>query len=289
MNGVRQATNASAFPHPAPSLKFWTLNSVFWSLYAGALMIPWLDRYSVLRMLPNKLVIASTGIVITGILRVIYPGIWNDRTPVFLSACGSFAVCVIGALAFDLTVVGIIYGPDALPPGGSFGALIEGIPMTGRVGQYLTLLIAWSLAHHLLTSRAPVTRATATAQSIETQRADATLSVSGSTVRLRDGNRTILLERDEVDWVAADGDYIRLHYGGKNLLIRATMKHTEQTLRSSGFVRVHRSAIVNQQYVREVVRDGNDFTVVLRGGARIRAGRNYANQVRVLGTDHASR
>lgn len=286
MNGVRQATNTNAFPDaPATSQKFWAFNAVFWGVYAGALMIPWLDRYSVLQMLPNKLLIASTGVAVTGMLRAMYPRIWSDRIPLLLSMFWSFVACAIGALAFDLIVVGIIYGPDSLPLGGSFGALIEGVPMTGRVGQYLTLLIAWSLGHHLLSNRVSAKPVATSVHPIESQPSDATLSISGTKLRLRDGSRTILLERNEVEWIAADGDYIRLHFGARNLLIRATMKHTEQTLKSSGFVRVHRSAIVNQQFVREVVRDGNDFTVVLRNGAKIRAGRNYANHVRKLGTD----
>ena len=282
MSGVREATNADAIATAPPSARFWGFNALFWGTYAGALMIPWLDRYSVADMLPNKVVIASAGVVVTGALRALYRVI--RRQPSALSIGLAVAACVAGAILLDTTVIAITQGPDALPFrfDGSVRSIVEGVPMPGRVGQYLTLLVAWSLGYHLLTNRAGTSAAIAATPERLSASTEATLSVSGTTVRARDGSRTILLERDEISWIAADGDYVRLHFGAKNLLVRATMKMSAGVLGPLGFVRVHRSAIVNPMHVREIVRDGNDQTVVLRNGCRVRAGRNYSAQVQLL-------
>jgi hypothetical protein len=283
MSGVREATNTNVVATSPTSTKFWGFNALFWCAYAAALMIPWLDRYSVLYMLPNKMVIASTGIAMTGLLRSLYRIIWVESRRPFVSIPLSLLACTAGAIVLDTMVIAITQGPDALSfhLDGTFGSIVEGVPMPGRVGQYLTLLIAWSLGHHLLVNRSsPRVEIPVVPEPASTS--DSALSVSGTTVRARDGSRTILLERDEIDWIAADGDYIRLHCGAKYLLIRATMRHTSAALASLGFVRVHRSAIVNPKHVREIFREGNDQTVVLKSGTRVRAGRNYAAQLQQL-------
>jgi two-component system LytT family response regulator len=285
MSGVQHATNPAAAIAPTPSAaKFWKYNALFWAAYAGALMIPWLDRYSVLDMLPNKIVIAATGVAVTAALRGAYRPIWSDGIPRVLKGVLSVVVCLVGAIAFDTTVIAVTQGPDAIPVrfDGWFGAILQGVPTPGRVGQYVTLLVAWSLGHHLLTRSARPLVAPVAESEPAIPTSESTLSVSGTTVRARDGNRTILLERDEIDWIAADGDYVRLNCGARKLLIRATMKQSGRALAASGFVRVHRSAIVNPRHVREIARDGNDHVVVLRNGTRIRTGRSYEHEVALL-------
>ena len=282
MNGVHSATNPGALAPASPSLKFWVINAGLWSAYAGALMVPWLGRYPVLDMLPNKVGIAATGVAVTGALRALFR--WLDQRPIPqpLSLSLGIVACLAGAFGFDMTVIAMTQGPDAIPLriDGIIGSLSGGVPMPGRVGQYFTLLVAWSLGYHLF--RAHAQTAPAAQPSTVNETSEGTLTVSGGTVRARDGSRTILLEQDEIDWFAADGDYVRIHCGSRNLLIRATMKHSSSVLHPLGFVRVHRSAIVNPKHVREIVRDGNDQAIVLRNGARIPVGRNHAGAVERL-------
>ena len=153
--------------------------------------------------------------------------------------------------------------------------------MPGRIGQYAILLVAWSLGWHLFARRR--TDGAVSPSVPLSESAEGALCVVGTTVRARDGHRVIILGRDEIDWIAADGDYIRIHSGSKNFLIRATMKHSAAVLEAIGFRRVHRSAIVNPRRVREIVRERNgECSVLLRNGFRVRVGRNYASQVAVL-------
>jgi two-component system LytT family response regulator len=84
----------------------------------------------------------------------------------------------------------------------------------------------------------------------------------------------------DVDWIAADGDYVRLYVAGKGALVRATMAQLEHRLDPRRFLRVHRSAIVNLDAVRSVDVGGNgDYVLRLRDGSRIRISRSYREAV----------
>lgn len=263
---------------PRPSaVAFWSFNALVWFGYATLLMIPWLGRFPVHLMLPNKVLIAGTGIAITGALRALYSRLnvaaISTRRLLLLMVAASVAF----AVAFDVIVLTVTQGPSAIALrwDGLFGSIDSGIPVMGRAGQYAMVLLAWSLGLHLFEHRGEQRRSdVSVARSLST---DAALTVAGSTIKARDGNRVILADCHEVQWIGADGDYIRIHASGKPLLIRATMKHAAGILEPLGFVRVHRSAIVNPAHVREVVRERpGELVVVLRNGTRVKSGRNYA-------------
>ncbi len=278
------ATSPGAIAPRRASSPFWLVNSWVWSAYAGALMLPWIGRYSILDMLPNKVTIAITGIAVTAGLRAFYK--WMDRHAVSQprQLAAALAACVVGAISLDVVVVAVTQGPSAILQlwDSSLGSLLGGVPMPGRIGQYAILLVAWSLGLNLF-DRPRTASVSPGAPDASSPGSDTTLAVAGKTVRARDGQRTILLDRDEIDWIAADGDYVRIHTGAKSFLIRATMKSAAHTFAPSGFIRVHRSAIVNPRRVREIVREaGGDQSVVLKTGARVKAGRNYAPSLDAL-------
>jgi hypothetical protein len=220
----------------------------------------------------------SIGVAITAMLRAFYGWVREQALPesVFLGL--AFVACLIGAVAFDATVVGLTQGPGAILErwDGSFGTILGGVPMPGRIGQYATLLVAWSLGCHLFAHRrtVPATpRAPAPSAPLGSD-PDSALAVIGTTVRARDGNRTILLDRDEIDWIAADGDYIRVHCGPKSLLVRATMKHSSRLLAYRRLF-VCRSAIVAASRSRDRSREA-EITRSCFAVAPVKAGRNYA-------------
>lgn len=78
----------------------------------------------------------------------------------------------------------------------------------------------------------------------------------------------------EIDWIEADGDYVRLHVGEAVHLVARRMKGLEAELRGSPLVRVHRSAFVNVARVREVRhRSHGDFEAELADGTVVRVSR----------------
>ncbi len=69
---------------------------------------------------------------------------------------------------------------------------------------------------------------------------------------------------DEVDWIEAAGDYVRLHLGDHSHLVSETMKELEQSLDATEWVRIHRSTIVRISSVRQVRTNGaGQYRVVL--------------------------
>lgn len=92
---------------------------------------------------------------------------------------------------------------------------------------------------------------------------------------VRNGSRVTLVDVDSIDWVEADGDYARIHAGRQSYLVSQRLQSLEQALERGGFVRIHRSLIVNADRVRELFResDGAGF-IVLKDGVRLRVARN---------------
>ena len=89
------------------------------------------------------------------------------------------------------------------------------------------------------------------------------------------GSRLSVLSAAEIDWIEAADNYVEIHTGQKTHLVRQTMKEMEDQLDPRRFVRVHRSAIVNLDHVREIRGDlHGDGVAVLASGSTIRISRS---------------
>jgi two-component system LytT family response regulator len=100
---------------------------------------------------------------------------------------------------------------------------------------------------------------------------------------VRDRGRLVLLDPNDVTRIEADGDYVRVYAAGATYLVRETLAAFEARLDGARFVRIHRSTIVQLQYVRQLQRrDDARFVVTLADGTRIRASRRYSPRLRAL-------
>lgn len=81
---------------------------------------------------------------------------------------------------------------------------------------------------------------------------------------------------DDVDWFAAERNYVRVHHGSASDVIRTTLHDLAARLDPARFVRIHRSTIVNLARVREVRPwFGGDCIAVLADGRELRVSRGY--------------
>jgi two-component system, LytTR family, response regulator len=88
--------------------------------------------------------------------------------------------------------------------------------------------------------------------------------------------RILFLPVSDIRWIAAEENYVRICTGTETHLLRETMTRIEEKLDPQVFLRVHRSAIVNLQYVREVrSTPQSEFTVILVNGQRVSMSRSY--------------
>jgi two-component system LytT family response regulator len=85
------------------------------------------------------------------------------------------------------------------------------------------------------------------------------------------GTKDSLVKVDDIEWIEAADYYSCLHIADRKLMLREPIKQLAETLDPARFVRVHRSAIVNIGYVREILREGrNESWVILLNGHRLR-------------------
>ncbi len=101
------------------------------------------------------------------------------------------------------------------------------------------------------------------------------------TIRSRD--RIYFVEVDDVQWVESEGDYVALHDGEDAHLVRKTMKELEQKLGPKSFVRIHRSYIVNVDYIEELrPLDHGTYQIHMENGTPLKTSRGYSDNVDAL-------
>jgi DNA-binding LytR/AlgR family response regulator len=92
--------------------------------------------------------------------------------------------------------------------------------------------------------------------------------------------RTRFISREQVFWVEAEGDYVRLHTadGGAHL-VRIPISHLEERWSAYGFVRIHRGYLVSFRHITEFSVTANVHTVVV-GGCSLPVSRRHVREVR---------
>ena len=95
-------------------------------------------------------------------------------------------------------------------------------------------------------------------------------------VILKDGSHVRVIPPEKIDWIQADGDYVRVHAGGVRYLVRDTLVRFAASLPNKEFARVHRSAIVNISRVRELRPIGDrSYRLTLDDGTVLKMSRTY--------------
>ncbi|MDQ3698761.1 MAG: LytTR family DNA-binding domain-containing protein [Gemmatimonadota bacterium] len=102
-------------------------------------------------------------------------------------------------------------------------------------------------------------------------------------IAIRYDGRIIFLKTDQIDWIEADDDHVRLHVGPKRYVHRDTLTRLEQRLSPGTFLRIHRSIIVNVERIREMQPwFQGDYVLILQDGTKLTSGRSYREKVRAL-------
>ena len=98
---------------------------------------------------------------------------------------------------------------------------------------------------------------------------------------VRSGESTIFVPVNEVDWIEAFQNYVRLHAGPTIYLLHVPMNTVEAVLDSNRFLRIHRSHIVNVRRIAQLwsITHGQ-YAVELKSGQRLQSGRTYSERIR---------
>lgn len=101
----------------------------------------------------------------------------------------------------------------------------------------------------------------------------------------RNGNSSSVVAVNDIEWIEAADYYVCLHAAGKKHLLRESIRALETRLDPRKFVRLHRSVIVNLDYVREIHRDGRtEGWVLLSTGERVRLNKSGWHKLLAMNT-----
>lgn len=131
--------------------------------------------------------------------------------------------------------------------------------------------------------RAAIQRAAA---QIESQNSADSVRVKGNgqpyanRIVFKSRGRILFLPVSSIRWIGAEENYVRICTESESYLLREPIGRIEEKLDPQMFLRVHRSSIVNLQYVKEVrTGSGPESAVILLNGQRLSMSRSYKSRV----------
>jgi len=100
---------------------------------------------------------------------------------------------------------------------------------------------------------------------------------------IRTAGRIVFLDLNEIDWIEAAANYVRIHTGKEAYLLREGIGHMSAKLDPKRFVRIHRSFIVNVNRIRELQScDNGEYIAVLKNGKELSCSRGCRSEVQRL-------
>jgi two-component system LytT family response regulator len=99
----------------------------------------------------------------------------------------------------------------------------------------------------------------------------------------KQNGRVIFVRTETIDWVEADGNYVRLHAGRDSHYFRETLAGIEEQLAREKFMRISRSVIVNLDRIKELQPlFYGDYVVILQDGSRLNMSRTYRDRLEAV-------
>lgn len=106
---------------------------------------------------------------------------------------------------------------------------------------------------------------------------------AGRRLVVKSGARLVFLDMDEIDWIEAAGNYVKLRVGTQSYLLREGIGRITERLDTSHFVRIHRSIVVNVRRIKELQScNRGEYIVVLKDGKELSCSRGYRAQLQQL-------
>jgi len=97
---------------------------------------------------------------------------------------------------------------------------------------------------------------------------------------VKSNGRLLLVNAASMRWIRAEGDYVRLHTWKQSYFVRETMSSLEERIDARKFIRIHRSVIVNLEFVAGFKPlPGGDYRVFLQDGAELVLSRTFRKQI----------
>jgi two-component system LytT family response regulator len=93
---------------------------------------------------------------------------------------------------------------------------------------------------------------------------------------IKANGRVVFLDLENIEWIEAAANYVRLNVGKESYLFRETISRISERLDANHFVRIHRSTIVNLRKIKELIPvNSGEYVVVLKSGRELSCSRGY--------------
>jgi two-component system LytT family response regulator len=100
---------------------------------------------------------------------------------------------------------------------------------------------------------------------------------------IKDRDEIHLLKQEDIQWIDAAGDYVCVHALGETHVKRSTLKEMLEELDGDQFKRVHRSTIVNLNFIDKVIpHTKGEFFLMMGEHDKIKVSRNYKDVVKIF-------
>jgi two-component system LytT family response regulator len=94
------------------------------------------------------------------------------------------------------------------------------------------------------------------------------------------GERLQLIDTSAIDWLEADDNYVRVHTGAREYLLRRTLQDLLEQLGSERFVRIHKSAAVSIAAIQSLSPlFKGDYELTVRTGKTLRVSRRFKEEL----------
>ena len=239
------------------TLAYWAVVYLLLTLRSFAVGYPNLLAQAALRI-----AMVLLGLAACGAIHALLSRLDRQRLPIRIAAAtagSALATLVFSAAAYTLYVlIPGIWQVDY--------SMIAGIGYYSY--QFIWIFPTWILIYFYLRHRADATRPPmARAYAHE--------------FWARHLGRQVRVSVDDVEWIEAEGDYVRLHIADRSYLIRSTMGSIARRLDPSAFVRIHRRSIVARRNIVCIRRTENgNPQVELTTGTLLAVGRSFARSLK---------
>ena len=243
------------------TLAYWAIVYLLLTLRSFAVGHPYLAVQAALRIAMILIGLASCGAIYVLLKRV-------DEHPLQIRIAVAAAASVMATFVFSASAY-ILY---VIIPG-IWRVDVGAIASIGYYSfQFIWIFPTWILIYFYLKYRADAARP-------RDERAFA------QEFWARHLGRQVRVAVADVDWIEAEGDYVRLHIADRSYLIRSTMGNIARRLDPVAFVRIHRRSIVARRTIVSIRRAENgNAKVELATGVMLPVGRSYAHSLKANGT-----
>ncbi|MGE0740913.1 MAG: LytTR family DNA-binding domain-containing protein [Hyphomonadaceae bacterium] len=112
------------------------------------------------------------------------------------------------------------------------------------------------------------------------ERRETAAAPSDARIEVRDGGASLFLTPSDITHVEAAGNYVEFHAGGKTHLVRGTLAAWEDKLKARGFIRAHRSRLVNRARIRAISpTPSGDVDIALDDGRSVAGSRRFRSNL----------